>query len=317
MARAGRTEARSRAGPGRAVVGISGWRYAPWRGVFYPRGLAQRRELEHASSRFATIEVNGTFYSLVRPSTFEGWHDETPAGFVFALKGSRYITHLLRLARAEVPLANFFASGVLRLGEKLGPILWQFPERFAFDESRLEAFFRQLPRTHGEAARLARRHDERLAGRSATSCRAPAETPIRHAIEPRHPSFGAPELVALCARHGIAVVMADTAGVFPRFDVDTTEFRYLRLHGGSELYVSGYSSDELDAWATTIRKDLRRGRDVYVYFDNDVQVRAPFDAEELAARLNGSPVHDRPAALAQVTEKARTVWPAWDRARPR
>ena len=141
-------------------VGISGWRYAGWRGDFYPKGLAQRRELEYASQRLTSIEINGSFYSLQRPSSYASWRDETPDGFVFAVKGGRYVTHLKRLVDVETPLANFFASGVLALGPKLGPVLWQLPENLRFDADVLDAFFALLPRTTGEAATLSERHDD-------------------------------------------------------------------------------------------------------------------------------------------------------------
>src|ERR1700757_1599013 len=140
---------------GRIRIGISGWRYKGWRGTFYPEHLAQRRELEFAAQRFDTIELKGSFYSLQRPQSFKQWHDATPDEFVFAVKGSRYITHMLKLRNTEAPLANFFAQGVLRLGKKLGPILWQFPPQFAFNAEKLQSFFDLLPRTQKEAATLA------------------------------------------------------------------------------------------------------------------------------------------------------------------
>ena len=155
---------------GEVRIGISGWRYAPWRGVFYPRGLAQRRELEFASRMLPTIEINGSFYSLQRPESWAEWHDQTPEGFVFAVKGSRYITHMLKLKDVATPLANFFASGPFRLNAKLGPILWQFPPQLGFDAARFDAFFSLLPRDTGAALALARRHDSRLAGRSFEHC---------------------------------------------------------------------------------------------------------------------------------------------------
>jgi uncharacterized protein YecE (DUF72 family) len=143
-------------------IGVSGWTYRPWRGTFYPNGLPQKDELRHAASAFNSIEINGSFYGLQRPASFAAWDAATPEDFVFAIKGSRYLTHMLKLRNAEVPLANFLASGPLRLGDKLGPILWQFPERFRFDPDRLEAFFELLPRTGREAAALADRHDSRM-----------------------------------------------------------------------------------------------------------------------------------------------------------
>src|ERR1700753_2678139 len=154
--------------PGLIRVGISGWNYAPWRGVFYPERLPHARELAYAAEHFSSIEINGTFYSLQRPSSFASWAAVTPDNFVFSVKGSRFITHMLRLRNVEQALANFFASGLLLLGPKLGPILWQFPPKFSFDASLLEDFFQLLPRTTLEAATLSRRHDSRLDGRAHT-----------------------------------------------------------------------------------------------------------------------------------------------------
>jgi len=184
-------------------IGISGWRYPPWRGVFYPPGLPQAHELRWASERFRSVEINGSFYSLQRPDSYQAWYEATPDDFIFAVKGSRFISHMKRLADAERPLANFFASGLLRLREKLGPFLWQLPPSLRFDEARLESFFRLLPRDTLSAASLARRHDHRVAGWSWT--RADANRPLRHALEVRHESFVCPELVALLRRHRIAL----------------------------------------------------------------------------------------------------------------
>ncbi len=196
-------------------IGISGWRYAPWRGVFFPKGLAQRRELEHASRKVPTIEINGTFYSLQRPESYARWRAETPADFVFSVKGPRFITHIRRLREPRVPLANFFASGVLRLGPKLGPVLWQLPPSFRYEERRVGDFLAMLPRTMTAAAKLARRHDFRLTGRS--WMRPEADLPIRHALEVRHASFQTPGFLKLLRKHGVALVTADTAGKWPFF----------------------------------------------------------------------------------------------------
>jgi len=281
----------------------SGWRYTPWRGVFYPKGLRQKDELVYAASKFATIEINGTFYSLQRPELFAAWHAATPPDFVFAVKGGRFITHMKKLRDIEVPLANFFASGVLRLKEKLGPILWQFPPNFPFDEARFEAFFALLPRDMSEARRLARRHDRRLAGRAWIG--RSDQRRLRHAVEIRHESFMTPRFVALLRRYGIALVFADTVD-WPYFEDITSDFIYLRLHGSQELYVSGYDDAVLDRWAARIAlwaagrtpQDAHciasgmaavEPRDVYVYFDNDAKVRAPFDALGLARRLSEAP----------------------------
>jgi uncharacterized protein YecE (DUF72 family) len=282
-------------------VGISGWTYGGWRGTFYPAGLRHSEELCYASRQVDTIEINGTHYSLQRPDSFARWHDKTPEGFVFAVKGSQFITHLKQLQGNETPLANFFASGVLRLEEKLGPFLWQFSPRFRFDAQRLEAFFAMLPRDTEAAAALAKRHDQRLSGRAWT--RAGHKRPLRHAIEIRHPSFLDPGFVALLRRHRVALVFADSVS-WPYAEDLTADFVYLRLHGSEELYASGYSDEALDHWAARIKlwaqglmpNDARliapdtkparpSARDVYVYFDNDAKVRAPVDARCLRAKL--------------------------------
>ncbi|MCU1656443.1 MAG: hypothetical protein JWO57_1099 [Pseudonocardiales bacterium] len=265
-------------------VGISGWRYPPWRGVFYPKGLPQQAELSYAASRLSTIEINGSFYALQRPESFRSWYEQTPADFVFAVKGARFITHMKRLNDIEAPLANFFASGVLALREKLGPVLWQLPPTLGFDPDRLAAFFARLPRSTREAAWLARQHDDRMEGRALTH--ADADRPLRHALEVRHKSFETPAFTELLREHHIAVVVADTAGKWPLIRDVTTDFAYVRLHGDVELYTSGYTDAALDAWAITLRGWADAGHDVYVYFDNDVKVRAPFDAMALAEKLS-------------------------------
>lgn len=283
-------------------VGISGWTYPGWRGVFYPEGLAHRRELEYASRRMSSVEINGSFYSLQTPSSYRKWHDETPPGFVFAVKGGRFITHMKKLRDVEEPLANFFASGVLRLGGKLGPLLWQFPQQFGLYLERFEAFLKLLPRTTDEAAALAERHGPKLEGRAWT--RADAALPLRHAFEVRHPAYFGPEFVGLLRRHGAALVFADTAQRWPYAEDVTADFVYVRLHGAEHLYASGYTDAQLDWWAERIRAWRAGGepadavraagepaspaaeRDVYVYFDNDAKVQAPFDAMRLAERLS-------------------------------
>jgi uncharacterized protein YecE (DUF72 family) len=280
-------------------VGISGWRYEPWRGVFYPQDLAQRRELEFCGLHFPTVEINGSFYSLQRPEYYEAWYRETPPGFVFAVKGSRYITHMLRLNNVEKPLANFYASGILALKDKLGPFLWQFPEMFHFKPERLEAFFKLLPRDTKQALALARRRDARMTGRARLAI--DANRPLRHAIEIRHASFVNDNFISLLRKHGIALVVADTAGKWPKMLDVTADFVYVRLHGDKVIYASGYTSRALDTWAQRIRRWHRRG-DVYVYFDNDVKVKAPFDALSLMDKLDlqwrpASPaLRPRPAA---------------------
>jgi uncharacterized protein YecE (DUF72 family) len=287
--------------PGAVRIGISGWRYAPWRGKFYPKGLKQADELAHASRVFSTIEINGTFYALQRPEFFARWADAVPEDFVFAVKAPRFITHMRRLKESRVPLANFLASGLLRLGPKLGPILWQLPPSFRFDAARLGDFLKLLPHDTAAAARLAKSHDARLARRAWTRC--DKRRPLRHALEIRHDSFKVPEFIALLRKYRVALVCADTVE-WPRLMDVTADFVYCRLHGSEELYASGYDGTALAAWARRAAAWARGGepgdaervvdragptraaRDVYVYFDNDRKVRAPADAQVLRAKVD-------------------------------
>ncbi|EJJ24611.1 DUF72 domain-containing protein [Rhizobium sp. CF142] len=312
-------------------IGISGWTYAPWRGVFYPKGLARKSELAYASRQFPSIEINGTFYGLQKPDVFARWRDETPEGFVFSVKGSRYITHLKRLRDIETPLANFLASGLLRLGPKLGPILWQFPPSLTFDADLFARFLAMLPKDTNAAAEIAKRHDERLDGRAWT--KSETRQPMRHALEIRHDSFCTPGFIELLREYKVGLVVADTVEWPLLMDV-TANFIYCRLHGSEQLYVSGYSDEALDHWAgridawthgiepddaNRIKSPLKRsakGRDVYVYFDNDVKVRAPADARSLAERLgvapppdNSVPVHPKRRGSRSVVEEPRRHWP--------
>ncbi|HEY1968466.1 MAG TPA: DUF72 domain-containing protein [Pseudonocardia sp.] len=264
-------------------IGTSGWVYPPWRGEFYPPGLASRRELEYLSGRLRSVEINGSFYALQRPTSYQSWAAQTPDHFVFSVKGPRFITHMKKLRDPEVLLANFFASGVLALGAKLGPILWQLPPTFRYDADVLAAFFAALPRDTETAAALAGQHDERLDGRAWTST--DARRPVRYALEVRHASFAVAEFTALLTEHNVACVVADSAGNWPYFDQPTArDLMYLRLHGDAELYTSGYTEEALHRWADRIQ-GWRRDRDVYAYFDNDVKVRAPADAQALTALI--------------------------------
>lgn len=276
---------------GRIRVGTSGWRYRSWRGDFYPRGLVQRRELEYIGESFSTVEINGSFYSLQRPDSYRRWRDSVPDGFVFAVKGSRYITHMRRLRDVGMPLANFFASGVLALGDRLGPVLWQLPARQRFEHDVMAGFLAQLPQTTGQARELARRHDERVQGR--TWLDIDEDRPIRHAIEPRAESFDDPAFHELLRAHGVALAIADTAGRWPRFEAATADFAYVRLHGSTELYHSGYTPEELRSWADLCRRlsvsPEGEPRDVLVYFDNDARGHAPHDARALAELVGDGP----------------------------
>jgi len=273
----------------RAFIGISGYDYKPWRGRFYPDDLPARRWLEYASGRFATIELNGTFYSLKSPAVFQRWVSEVPGDFVFAVKGGRFITHNLKLRNAERSLGNFFASGVLALGTKTGPFLWQLPATYRFDAERMDNFMRLLPRSSRAAEAVALQHDDRL--RRGALVDAAADVSYRHAFEVRHPSYFHDEFYAILRERRCGFVIADTAGKFPYAEEVTADFVYVRLHGSQELYASGYSDAELDDWARKVvgwRDDPSAGRDVYVYFDNDAKVHAPFDAMRLAERVDTS-----------------------------
>ena len=290
--RSGSSRTATAPGTGRVLIGISGYDYKPWRGRFYPDEIPARRWLEYASRQFDSIELNGTFYSLKSPAVFERWAAEVPDEFVFAVKGGRFITHNLKLRNAEASLGNFYASGVLALGRKTGPFLWQLPGTYSFDPDRLDGFMRMLPRTSREAEAVARAHDHRL--RRGALVDAAVDVPYRHAFEVRHPTYFHDEFYDLLRLHRCAFVVADTAGKFPYAEKVTADFVYVRLHGSEVLYASGYTDAELDAWATKIaawRSGVRPGRageaarDVYVYFDNDAKVHAPFDARQLAERV--------------------------------
>ncbi|HEY3757148.1 MAG TPA: DUF72 domain-containing protein [Opitutaceae bacterium] len=246
-------------------------------------GLPQNQELGYASRQVNSIEINGTFYSLQRATSYASWYKQVPDDFVFSIKGPRFITHILRLRDARVPLANFFASGVLRLGEKLGPLLWQLPPSLRYDRKLVQEFFDLLPRDAKAAAVLGRRHDEHL--RSPAWTKVEKNRPLRHAIEVRHDSFHQPEFVRLARENEIAIVVADTAGKWPQIEEETADFVYARLHGAEELYASGYTPEALTKWARKFRS-WNRKRDIFVYFDNDIKVRAPFDAMSLARRLS-------------------------------
>lgn len=287
--------------PGKVRIGISGWRYKGWRGIFYPPKLAQRKELAFAAEKFPTIEINGSFYSLQRPSYYEQWAAETPEDFLFAVKGSRYITHMRKLRDVRTALANFYASGILKLESKLGPFLWQFPPQFRFNADLLDEFFTLLPRDTEAAATLACEHEPWLKGR--VCLETAKRIPLRHAIEIRHQSFVCPEFIRLLRRQKIALVCADTVE-WPRLMDVTADFLYLRLHGSKVLYASGYGDVDLDLWAERVAAwaqgsqpqdgtyasptpaPKRVKRDVYVYFDNDMKVRAPVDAQGLTERVN-------------------------------
>jgi len=283
-------------------IGISGWRYDAWRGTFYPKKLAQKRELEYASRQLNSIEINGTFYSLQTPTSYRRWADETPDDFVFAVKGPKYISHRKRLKDVRIPLANFFASGIFLLGKKLGPILWQFPQWERFEKERFSDFLELLPKSTADAAKLAAENTIKKQDRVWIE---PLENQkLRYAFEPRHESFFVPEFIKLLRRNNAALVFADMAHKWPTSEDVTADFVYIRLHGAEELYASGYDDKQLDYWAKRIRSwrrgtgpanahvvakkraDRKSGRHIYVYFDNTDKIHAPRDAIRLAKSLN-------------------------------
>lgn len=282
-------------------IGISGWRYGPWRGDFYPKGLTQANELAFASRAVRAIEINGSFYALQAPDRYAEWYAATPQDFLFSVKGPRYITHTRRLKDIEGPLANFYASGMFQLKEKLGPFLWQFPPNFRFEPTLFEAFLALLPRTGAQALALAERGAERLCKPGYLDI--PKRIRLRHAVEIRHESFVTPAFIDLLRRQGVALVVADTAGKWPYAEDLTADFVYVRLHGDAKLYESGYSGEALDRWQARIacwsrgesapdpvtisqaRARRRKSRDVFCFFDNDVKVHAPYDARALLERL--------------------------------
>ncbi len=280
-------------------IGVSGWTYAPWRGNFYPKGLTQAHELSYAARQFPALEINGTFYGLQRPEVFQRWAQATPDGFVFAVKGSRFITHTKRLRDVRLPLANFLASGPLCLGAKLGPMLWQLPPTLRFDRALIADFLALLPKDTKAAAALAREHDLRVDGRA--TIRTDRKRRLRHAMEIRHDSFRTPAFVDLLREHGVALVCADTVK-WPRLMDLTADFAYCRLHGSAELYRSRYPEEDLARWARRVAAwadgrasrdgDFagapahdRRRREVFVFFDNTDKLHAPEDARRLMAML--------------------------------
>ena len=285
---------------GKIRVGISGWRFDGWRGGFYPVDLPQRRELEFASRQLNSIELNGTFYSTQKPQSFQAWSKDTPDDFVFAIKGSQFITHVRKLENVEGALANFLAQGMLCLGKKLGPILWQLPPQTSFNAELIEQFLKLLPHTQKQAAAYARQRDEWMAGRSWLEVE--EDLPLRHAMESRHKSFATPEYIALLRKYEVALVVADSIKWPVMMDI-TADFVYCRLHGSEKLYPDGYTADAIDTWArrilawsrgeevtdgTRIHPELgpnRSSRDVFVYFDDDNKARAPFDAQSLHKRI--------------------------------
>ena len=302
---------------GEIRIGVSGWSYDNWDGEFYPDDLPGGDRLKHIGEQLDTVEINGSFYSLLSPDTFESYYQAAPDDFVFAVKGSQFITHSKSLKDVSTPLANFFASGVLRLEDKLGPVLWQFPEQ-EFEHERVEAFLELLPKDTEEASKLARKHDDTVSGRA--SMKVDARRPVRHALEFRHESFLTDDVVRTARDNGVALVFSHTGGDWPYTEEITAGFLYLRLHGSPHTYSSGYGPKTLDGWASRIRTwaggdqpsdaeritdrkpPRRKTRDVYVYFDNDEKTRAPFDARRLMERLDAAEGYPRPGTEEQMPD---------------
>ncbi|HEY8050968.1 MAG TPA: DUF72 domain-containing protein [Ramlibacter sp.] len=235
----------------RIHIGVGGWTYEPWRNNFYPQGLAHSRELEYASRLLTAIEVNGTYYSTMKPATFAKWRDETPDGFVFALKANRFTTNRKLLATAREPIERFVASGIAQLGDKLGPILWQFMPTKKFEPPDFEAFLQLLPREAG--------------GR-----------PLRHVLDVRHESFACDEYLALARRYGCATVHTDSPR-FPNIADAGSELVYLRLMRSEPGCASGYPPAQLAQWAAGCRAWEAKGsqREVFCFFINGAKERAP------------------------------------------
>ena len=265
----------AKAAKSRIRIGVGGWTYEPWRGAFYPDGLAQKRELEYASCKLTSIEINGTYYGSQKPASFVKWHDETPDDFVFAVKGPRFTTNRRNLGEAGESIERFFASGVMELKDKLGPINWQFMATKKFDSEDFEAFLKLLPNA--------------VEGR-----------PVRHAVEVRHESFVAPEFVALARKYKVAIVCAADSA-YPQIADVTAPFVYARIMGATDAEPNGYSSKALDLWAERARQwasggapaDLetvtpqqpgKTAREVFLYVISGFKERNPAAAMALIER---------------------------------
>jgi uncharacterized protein YecE (DUF72 family) len=277
--------------------------------MFYPPDLPRKDELAFASRAFNSLEINRSFYSLLTPKSCQAWYDESPTDFLFAIKGSSFITHSKKLREAEIPLANFFAAGPLVLADKLGPVVWQLPKSMPFDAARLSTFFDLLPRSLKEAAKLAKKHDHRP--KHGTFFDVKHDRPLRHVLEARHDTFFTPACAQLLRTHDIALAVSDSPS-WKYVEEPTTDFMYVRLHGSKVLYASSYDDAELDYWAQrvlcwyegreppearriSLTRARRRPMDVYVYFDNDAAGHAVENTRALEARLQRCAAIRKPA----------------------
>lgn len=280
----------------KVYVGCSGWTFPGWKGTFYPKGLSAKKELSYATRQLTSIEINGTFYSMQKPATFQRWHDEAPDDFVYAVKGPEYITHRQRLKDVGTPLSNFLASGLLLLGKKLGPILWQFPPNMILKDDRFETFIKMLPHDSLAAGKLAKNHSDWMEERNFTAVK--TKFPIRHAFEFRHPSFMNPDFIKLMREYNVAVVFAHSgAEKSPYFEDVTSDFIYGRMHGQEEKYKKGYCGERdtlkwfakrvetwiagkqpKDAMCVVDKAPPVKKRDAFIYFDTEEKVYAPQDA---------------------------------------
>lgn len=281
-------------------IGISGWRYTPWRDNFYPKGLRQKDELHFASRAVNSIEINGSFYGLQSPQRYGNWYADTPDNFVFSVKAPRYVTHIKRLRDVEIPIANFFASGPLQLKDKLGPILWQFPPSFKFNPELFDSFLALLPTDTQAAHRMAGHHNSEV---KQPDTETPEKNHLRHCVEIRNESFRTDEFIKLLRHYKVALVIADTAGRWPQLEDITSDFIYMRLHGDTELYNSGYSDSALERWYQRMHRwsqgsqpddpklvsdqapPARKSRDLFCYFDNTDKLWAPHDARKILTKF--------------------------------
>ena len=280
-------------------IGISGWVYKNWDGVFYPSWVKKSKKLEFASRVFSTIEINGTFYSLQNKKNYEKWYRQTPDDFIFSVKANRYITHIKKLKNVKTSIANFFSSGPLALKEKLGPILWQCPPGLIFEAKKIEDFLKILPKNFKDAIKLCSKAD---IPKKEQYLKYVKNFKIKHALEVRNITFVNSDFINLLRKYNVALVFSDNTGLWPYFEDVTSDFIYIRLHGHSKMYTSRYDQKSLNLWSkkidswrkghqpknkNTITKDkiALKERDVFVYFDNDKKIFAPSNAMELMERI--------------------------------